>query len=133
LAVATRNAARLQLPRVQFLQGNWFSALEPHVRFDLIVSNPPYIANDDPDLQQQVRRHEPQVALIPGPSGFEALRAIIEGAPGRLVPNGWVILEHGWKQSPYVRDLLVRSGFAHVRSHADLAGHERVTEGQIRG
>jgi release factor glutamine methyltransferase len=133
LAVATRNAARLQLPRVQFLQGNWFSALEPHVRFDLIVSNPPYIANDDPDLQQQVRRHEPQVALIPGPSGFEALRAIIEGAPGRLVPNGWLILEHGWKQSPYVRDLLVRSGFAHVRSHADLAGHERVTEGQIRG
>ena len=131
LAIATRNAARLQLPRVNFVLGNWFSAMDGDARFDVIASNPPYIANDDPDLQQQVRRHEPHVALIPGPTGFEALRTIIEGAPKYLVSGGWLILEHGWKQSPYVRDLLVRSGFAHVRSHADLAGHERVTEGQI--
>jgi release factor glutamine methyltransferase len=133
LAIATRNAARLQVAHVQFVQSNWFSALVQGTRFDVIVSNPPYIATDDPELQQHVRRYEPNVALIPGHSGFEALRTIIEGAPQHLVGGGWLILEHGWKQSPYVRDLLVRSGFGHVRSHADLAGHERVTEGQLPG
>jgi release factor glutamine methyltransferase len=133
LAVATRNAARLQTAHVQFLQSNWFGALEETARFDVIASNPPYIANDDSELHPQVRRYEPTLALIPGSSGAEALRAIIAGAPGHLATGGWLILEHGWKQSSYVRDLLVRSGFTHVRSHADLAGHERVTEGQLAG
>jgi release factor glutamine methyltransferase len=133
LAVATRNAARLQIPRVRFVQSNWYSALDRSMRFDVIVSNPPYIATDDPELQPNVRRFEPNAALIPGPSGLEALRAIVAGAPHHLRPHGWLLLEHGWKQSPYVRDLLVRSGFAHVRSQADLAGHERVTEGRIGG
>jgi release factor glutamine methyltransferase len=133
LAVATRNAARLQTAHVQFLQSNWFAALDEGAQFDLIVSNPPYIASDDPELHPQVRRYEPTAALIPGPSGSEALRAIIERAPRHLVLGGWLVLEHGWKQSSYVRGLLVRSGFTHVRSHADLAGHERVTEGQLAG
>ena len=133
LAVATRNAARLQTPRVRFVQSNWYGALDLSMRFDIIVSNPPYIASDDPELQPNVRRFEPTAALIPGPSGLEALRAIVAGAPHHLSAHGWLMLEHGWKQSPYVRDLLVRSGFAHVRSHADLAGHERVTEAQIGG
>ena len=131
LAVATRNAARLQIPNVHFVQSNWYAALHDDDRFDVIVSNPPYIAADDPDLHPLVRRHEPTMALIPGPSGYEALRAIIAGAPPHLNPRGWLIVEHGWKQSAYVRELLVRAGFAHVRSHADLAGHERVTEGQV--
>jgi release factor glutamine methyltransferase len=136
LAIATRNAARLQTPRVRFLQGHWYGALKAAQeneteRFDLIVSNPPYIAADDPDLHPLVRRYEPKAALIPGPSGFEAIRSIVSGAPQHLTPGGWLILEHGWKQSAYVRDLLVRAGFAHVRSHADLAGHERVTCGRI--
>jgi len=132
LAIATRNAARLQTPHVRFVQGSWYAALrdEP-ARFDVIVSNPPYIASDDPDLHPLVRRYEPTVALIPGPSGGEAIKRIVEGAPQHLAAGGWLILEHGWKQSTYVRDLLVRAGFAHVRSHADLAGHERVTEGQL--
>jgi release factor glutamine methyltransferase len=134
LAIATRNAARLQTPHVRFIQSSWFSALaEDPVRYDAIVSNPPYIAADDPDLHPMVRRHEPTVALVPGPSGVEALKAIIAGAPQHLASAGWLVLEHGWKQSAYVRDLLVRAGFAHVRSHADLAGHERVTEGQFSG
>jgi release factor glutamine methyltransferase len=133
LSIATRNAARLQMPRVQFVQSNWFGSIADDARFELIVSNPPYIASDDPDLQPHVRRHEPQIALIPGPTGLEALRTIIERAPQHLATDGWLILEHGWKQSPYVRDLLVRSGFTHVRSHADLAGLERVTEGRIGG
>lgn len=131
LTIATRNAARLQIGRIQFVNGNWFGALDDESRFDVIVSNPPYIAADDPALHPQVRRYEPNAALIPGPSGYEALRTIVAGASRHLVNGGWLILEHGWKQSPYVRDLLVRSGFAHVRSHADLAGHERVTEGQL--
>lgn len=129
LAIATRNSARLQTPNVRLLQSNWFGALAGQ-QFDTIVSNPPYIALDDPELDPHVRRHEPALALMPGPSGFEALRTIIEGASRHLVPGGWIVLEHGWKQSTYARDLLVRSGFGHVRSHADLAGHERVTEGQ---
>jgi release factor glutamine methyltransferase len=137
LAIATRNAARLQTPHVRFLQGHWYGALKGAAsdteRFDVIVSNPPYIAADDSDLHPLVRRYEPKIALIPGASGFEALRTIIGGAAQHLHAGGWLILEHGWKQSAYVRELLVRAGFAHVRSHADLAGHERVTEGQISG
>ena len=131
LGVATRNSARLQAANVRFAQGNWYSALDAEDRFDAIVSNPPYIAADDSELHPLVRRHEPTMALIPGPSGYEALRAIITGAPRHLNPRGWLIVEHGWKQSAYVRELLVRAGFAHVRSHADLAGHERVTEGRV--
>jgi release factor glutamine methyltransferase len=134
LAVATRNAARLQIGNVRLLQSNWYSSLtDTSNRFDLIVSNPPYIALDDPDLHPLVRRHEPTIALIPGPSGMEAIKAIVTRAPQHLSSSGWVILEHGWKQSSYVRDLLVHAGFAHVRSHADLAGHERVTEAQWVG
>jgi release factor glutamine methyltransferase len=132
LAVATRNAARLQIPNVRFLQGSWYGALPDRAaRYDVIVSNPPYVASDDPDLHPLVRRYEPTPALIAGPSGFEALRTIVSGANAHLVPGGWLILEHGWKQSAYVRELLVRAGFTHVRSHADLAGHERVTEGAL--
>jgi release factor glutamine methyltransferase len=129
LDVAARNAARLNVGHVKFLQGSWFDPLGTE-RFDIIVSNPPYIAENDPDLQPQVRKHEPTPALISGATGLEALERIIEGAPQYLNANGWLILEHGWKQGPAVRNLLVRNGFTHVRSHPDLSGHERVTEGQ---
>jgi release factor glutamine methyltransferase len=132
LVIATRNAARLQMPNVRFVQSHWYAALKADdARFDVIVSNPPYIASDDPDLHPLVRRYEPTAALIPGPSGIEAIKQIVTGASQYLASGGWLILEHGWKQSAYVSDLLVRAGFAHVRSHADLAGHERVTEGQL--
>ena len=131
LDVAARNAARLNVGRVKFLQGSWFEELGGE-RFDLIVSNPPYIAESDPDLQPQVRKHEPTPALISGPTGLEALEHIIQSAAQHLNPNGWLILEHGWKQGPAVRNLLVRNGFTHVRSHPDLSGHERASEGQKR-
>lgn len=129
LAVAARNAGRLQLSNVTFTQGPWFAPLGDQ-RFDVIVSNPPYIAAEDPDLAPDVRRFEPNLALIAGPTGMEALDLIIAAAPRHLNPQGWIILEHGWKQASQVRDRLVRHGFTHVRSHADLAGHERVTEGR---
>lgn len=131
LDVAARNAARLNVGRVKFLQGSWFEELNGE-RFDLIVSNPPYIAESDPDLQPQVRKHEPTPALISGPTGLEAIEHIIQSAAQHLNPNGWLILEHGWKQGPAVRNLLVRNGFSHVRSHPDLSGHDRVSEGQKR-
>jgi release factor glutamine methyltransferase len=128
LEVAVRNAARLQIATVDFRRGSWFAPLDDE-GFQIIASNPPYVAENDPDLAAHVRRYEPTTALIAGQSGIEALKLLVEGAPAYLHSGGWLILEHGWKQGPDVCDLLVRRGFAHVRSHADLAGHERVTEG----
>ncbi len=127
LAIAMRNVARLQVPNVTLTQSSWFAALQGP--FDLIVANPPYIAIDDPDLSAAVRRHEPAAALISGRDGLEAIEHIASAAPRYLASGGWLVLEHGWKQAGAVRDLLVRNGFTRVRSHADLAGHERVTEG----
>jgi release factor glutamine methyltransferase len=129
LHIAGRNAARLQRSNVTFTQGAWFAPLADE-RFDVIAANPPYIAVDDPELEPHVRRFEPEVALIAGRTGMEALDLIIEDAPGHLSAHGWLVLEHGWKQAAAVRDRLVRHGYTHVRSHADLAGHERVTEGR---
>lgn len=133
LAIAARNAARLQLANVRFIHSNWYSALDANAQFDVIVSNPPYIAFDDPHLDPMVRRHEPSAALISGATGLEAVQAIVIGARRHLTVGGALILEHGWQQAADVRSLLVRHGFSHVRSHADLASHERVTEGRIGG
>lgn len=126
LEVARRNAARHRLP-VEFRQGSWYEPLAGE-RFDLIASNPPYVAADDPALA--ALRHEPRSALTPGPDAFSSLEAIVRGAPGHLTPGGWLLLEHGSSQGPQVRAALVLAGMRHVRSHPDLAGHERVTEGQ---
>lgn len=128
LEVARRNAARLQL-LVEFIESDWYTAV-PAERFDLIVSNPPYIAADDPNLDARVLASEPRHALIAGPSGLEMLRAITAGAPAHLAADGWLMLEHGWRQGAAVRELLVDTGFNNVASHADLAGHERVTTGR---
>lgn len=130
LEMATRNAARLQIANVKLLHGSWFAPLAGQ-RFDLIVSNPPYIASEDRDLDPGVRRFEPHMALISGRTGLEAIEQIVAGARAHLAPQGWLALEHGWKQAAAVRDLLVRAGFTRVRSYADLAGHERVTEGSL--
>jgi release factor glutamine methyltransferase len=129
LDIASRNIGRLQLTNVSLLHGSWFAPLAGR-RFALIAANPPYIGQDDPDLAPDVRRHEPTMALISGVTGYEALDLIIREAPAHLDSGGWLVLEHGWKQAEAVRQRLVSQGFVHVRSHADLAGHERVTEGQ---
>lgn len=130
LHVARRNAGALHCTSVEFRKGRWFEPLAGE-RFEVIVSNPPYIAAGDSDLAPEVARHEPLTALIAGPTGMEALSAIAKEAPAHLEREGWLLLEHGWKQAAAVRELLVRYGFTHVRSHADLAGHERVTAGQL--
>ncbi len=122
----------LQLTNVSLLHGSWFAPVDGQ-KFHAIASNPPYIAQDDPDLAPEVRKFEPVMALISGRTGFEAIDAIIRDAPTYLEPEGWLVLEHGWKQAEEVRQRLVRQGFVHVTSHADLAGHQRVTEGQWPG
>lgn len=126
LAVAQTNAQRLRLD-VRFLQGDWLDA--SNERFHLVVSNPPYIAEEDPHLEQL--GHEPRMALSSGPDGLDAIRTIIAQAPDHLVPGGWLLLEHGWDQAASVRALLERGGFTSVRSHQDLAGIERCSGGQL--
>jgi release factor glutamine methyltransferase len=127
LEIARVNAAALGLTQVQFRQGDWYAPVRGE-RFDLIVSNPPYIAGDDPALG--VLRHEPRLALTPGRDPFESLRTVVRGAVQHLKPQGWLVLEHGATQGAQVCEALVLAGFRHVRSHPDLAGHERTTEGQ---
>jgi len=127
LAVARANAARLGLD-VELLEGSWFAPLARR-RFDLILSNPPYIAPGDPALP--ALRFEPQTALTAPADGLADLHAIIRAAPGHLCPGGWLALEHGATQAPAVAAELVARGFDSVRSHRDLGGHLRVTEGRI--
>jgi release factor glutamine methyltransferase len=127
LQVARGNAERLGVQNVYFSQGDWFESLQGR-QFDLIVSNPPYVAASDPALQ--ALRYEPAAALSPGASGMEALRRIVVAAPAHLLPRGWLVLEHGAGQAAEVAGSLVDAGYARVRCHTDLAGRERVTEAQ---
>jgi release factor glutamine methyltransferase len=129
LGVARVNAVALGLERVEVVQGDWLACL-PGRSFHLLLSNPPYVAAADPALQQPQLLCEPRLALVAPEGGFAALRRIIEDAPGHLEPGGWLLLEHGAAQAAAVAGALVARGFAQVRSHRDLAGRERMTEGQ---
>ncbi len=129
LEVARANASALDCSNVQFAAGEWLAAVEHSRRFELIVSNPPYVAPHDPALASDGLRYEPPTALVAPGEGLDDLRTIVAQAPEHLATGAWLILEHGAMQGPAVRDLLVARGFVHVRSHLDLAGHERVTEG----
>jgi release factor glutamine methyltransferase len=129
LAVALTNARALGLERVAMVQGDWLEGLGAR-RFDLLLSNPPYVAADDPALSQPELLREPRLALVAAQEGLAALRRIIAAAPERLRPGGWLLLEHGAGQAAAVAGALVARGFAQVRSHRDLAGRERMTEGQ---
>jgi release factor glutamine methyltransferase len=131
LALAQRNAARLALRNATFAFGDWFGALGNH-RFDVIVSNPPYIAADDPHLGQGDLRHEPRTALASGADGLDAIRMITAGASAHLSPGGWLLLEHGYDQGRAVRDLLAHSGFVEVFTALDLEQRERVSGGKVR-
>lgn len=129
LAVARANAAQLALP-VEFVEGDWWAPLAGR-RFDVAVSNPPYIAGDDAHLAALA--HEPRGALTPEGDGLAALRALVGGAPAHLVPGGWLLLEHGFDQAPAVQALLHAAGFDAVRTQADLAGLPRCTGGRWPG
>jgi release factor glutamine methyltransferase len=129
LAVAQANAAA-NGARVRFLQSDWFGALDATTTFEVVVSNPPYIAAGDAHLAQGDLRFEPAGALTDHADGLSALRIIIAGAARHLAPGGWLLLEHGYDQAAAVRALLAEAGHADVQSWRDLAGIERVSGGR---
>ena len=125
LAVAQENAQWLGLP-LHTVQSHWFEALAGQC-FDLLVSNPPYIADNDPHLP--ALRHEPRRALVSGADGLDDLRILTREAPAHLNAGGWLLLEHGHDQAPAVRAMLAAAGFQSVQSRCDLAGIERCSGG----
>jgi len=129
LDVARRNAAN-NGARVRFLRSDWFDALGASETFELIASNPPYIAAGDEHLSQGDLRFEPAGALTDHADGLSALRAIVAGASAHLVPGGWLLMEHGYDQAASVRALLDAGGYTEVQSWRDLAGIERVSGGR---
>ena len=133
LAVAQQNANTLGAHRIHWHAGSWWQALARPRRFDLIVSNPPYIAAHDHHLQQGDLRFEPPQALAAGPDGLDDLRILIGGAPAHLTPGGWLLLEHGYDQEAPVQALLRDAGFADVFTRRDLAGQPRVSGGRWLG
>jgi release factor glutamine methyltransferase len=128
--LAERNRQRLHLDNAQVLRSHWFSAVNDQ-RFDLILSNPPYIATNDPHLAKGDVRFEPSSALISGADGLDDLRLIVSQAPGHLEAGGWLLLEHGFDQGAAVRELLLAHGFEQIQTRRDLGDHERITFGRV--
>lgn len=129
LALASANAARLGAGNVRCVRGAWYEPLGAQ-RFDLIVSNPPYVAASDRHLSEGDLRFEPRQALSAGSDGLDAIRVIIAGAPAHLNSGGWLLLEHGYDQAPACAELLAAAGFDEVRDHPDLAGIPRAALGR---
>ena len=131
LLVATENARRLDAA-VEFVESNWYQNLAGR-KFDLIVSNPPYVVGDDKHLSQGDLRFEPQTALTDkSPDGLASIREIVNSAPAHLNAGGWLLFEHGFDQRDACRELLLKAGFVNLTSVNDLAGIPRVAGGQIR-
>ena len=127
LAVAARNRARLDLRNLALIQGDWLAAIA-HDTLDLLVSNPPYVAEQDPHLQQGDLPHEPRTALAAGPDGLDALRVLIPQAASRLRPGARLLIEHGHDQAEAAARLARMAGLVDIRMHRDLAGLPRVLE-----
>jgi len=129
LQVARGNARRLGIGNVEFRQGNLFAPLGPddHGKFDLILSNPPYVALGDPHLSDL--KFEPALALTSGADGLDALRAIVAGAQVFLKPDGWLVLEHGSQQAAALQELMSDEAYVDIGTRRDLAGLERATSG----
>lgn len=136
VALARSNAERHAIGNAEFLLSDWFSALEssPQAeRFALIVSNPPYLADDDPHLGEGDVRFEPRGALIAGADGLADLRFLIQAAREYLADDGWLLLEHGMQQGAAIRQALVDAGFVDVASRCDLGARERISLGRWAG
>jgi release factor glutamine methyltransferase len=125
-----RSNASYHHTKVRFLQSDWFGALDANDSFDLIASNPPYIAAGDAHLAQGDLRFEPAGALTDHADGLSALRTIVDGSPAHLAPGGWLLMEHGYDQAAAVRALLDGAGYTEVQSWRDIAGIERVSGGR---
>ena len=131
LAVARANAAAAGLGQVGFHAGDWYAALPGHRRFELIVSNPPYVTPAELSAGDPGLHFEPAAALLAGDDGLAALRPIVAGAPHWLLPGGGLLLEHGSTQAEAVQALLAAAGFIGIGTWPDLAGHPRVTGGRL--
>ena len=129
VALAERNRLRLKLNNAEFRQSSWFDGLAGE-HFDLILSNPPYIAADDRHLGEGDVRFEPLSALVAGVDGLDDIRQIIALAPRHLQAGGWLLLEHGYDQAEAVRELLAAASFTAVDSRRDLGGHQRISLGR---
>ncbi len=127
-AVAEKNITRFGKGNIQLLAGDWFSAVDQQ-RFDVIVSNPPYIAEQDPHLQQGDVCHEPRAALSSGLDGLDDIRHIISQACHHLSVNGWLLLEHGYDQAEAVKQLFLNHDFDEISHCCDLSGHPRISAG----
>lgn len=130
LAMARENAATLGIGNVEFMQGEWFAPLAGR-RYSLIVSNPPYVADEDPHLHAGDLRFEPRRALTGGPDGLAAIRKIVLRAPAHLDTGGVLLLEHGHDQAARVQELLTAAGFSEIQTFRDLAGIERISVGRF--
>lgn len=130
ISVAQWNARNLQTHNLNFVTSSWFDELSGE-KFDLIVSNPPYVADTDPHLQQGDLRFEPPMALSAGDNGLSCIHHIVDEAPDHLVSSGWLLLEHGYDQAAACRQLLQEKDFSNICSHPDLAGIMRVSGGQL--
>ena len=130
LDVARVNAERRHCHNLDFAIGNWYDAVPDSQRFDLIVSNPPYVRNDDPHLEQGDLRFEPEGALTSGHDGLDDIRRIAAGARKHLRPGGWLLVEHGYDQAVEAAEILRAAGLSAVRREPDLGGRDRVTLGR---
>ena len=134
LTVARENARRIGLANVEFAQSDWYGDMPAawrDVRFDLIASNPPYVAAGDPHLTDGDVRFEPGVALASGSDGLAAMRAVVAGASSRLAPGATLVVEHGYDQADRVRDLFAAAGYEDIVGVRDLAGIPRVVAGRV--
>lgn len=131
LAVAIENAETYQLDNVTLIQSHWFDNLDDAVKYDLITSNPPYVPENAEHLEHRGVRFEPQQALRSGPDGLDDIRVLIPASKNYLKPDGWLLLEHGFDQGEEVKALFTEYGYRDVQQEKDLAGHLRMTIGQL--
>lgn len=129
LEVARDNARRHQGRDIEFIQGDWYQPLSTRQKYQLIISNPPYVAPDDPHLLQDGLPYEPRQALCADHAGLDDLESLIRQAPGYLAPGGWLLLEHGFDQGKRLRQWFTKTGFGQVKTHQDLGGQDRATLG----
>jgi release factor glutamine methyltransferase len=130
LKLAKKNSEHHMLANTSFIQSNWFENIKQK-NFDIIISNPPYIAENDPHLQQGDVRFEPQRALTSGKMGMDDIKHLCQYAKNYLAQNGWLIVEHGYDQEKSVSDCFVEHGFNQIEQSTDLLGHTRMTAGKI--
>ena len=130
ITLCKKNIEHHQTTNISLIQSDWFEQINTS-DFDIIVSNPPYIANDDPHLQQGDVRFEPISALTSGTDGMNDIEHLCLHASKHLNENGWLIVEHGYNQAQQVNDCFIKNGFVTIEQQQDLSGHTRMTAGKI--